>query len=415
MARTKRPAKPSDKLSKRRRQDSDGETSSEEYEPTQGNRSGAKKPSKRTHEEVVADDRKAWLEGFKLKRGKNERQVNERDLGEDLGVTEIRQEGLEQWFEPVPGYNLKSIKEFYKTMKVEKEGDEPVKIKAKVAGKLIQVTPDHIAEQLKYTRPDPKTINYPGEEQLTDQLIKNFLYEKPNEKLHPINPGRFLDDIRILNKAIHANLYPKGKDTKPSRKSLELMASFVDQDTTADWAHFILRQMVDYLNTAAGDIRMWFPCLITKLCHSQGVKGPGYSKMEPLEGGVIDSTTLERSKAQTKNKNVEVPKANPSSAPDVSASTVPPPPSEPKLPVPPPEGSEATKGCKQCSEQLATVLKKLDKIEKENKLARHNREWQNKVLEGLSGQRYDVPPELLVEDSDDKKEDEDVPDVGCGD
>ncbi|KAH7840227.1 hypothetical protein Vadar_014358 [Vaccinium darrowii] len=362
-----------EKSSKCRRQNSDSESSG-------GDDSRAKQVSKRTHEEVIGDHCRKWLAAFPRKKGKNERQVDEADLGKDIGVKEIYQEGLQKWFEPLSGFNRKCVKELYTTMKAEKEGDEPMKIKAKVVGKLIQVTPDHIAEHLKYTRPNPETINYPREKPLDKQIIKDFLYEDPTGELEPINPSQFQDDIRILNKVIHANLYPKGKANAPTSKSLELMASFVDVDTKVDWAYFNFLQMVDYLDTPVGP---------TMLC-----------------------STLEKSKAQRKNNKPKVSKAAPSSTPVVSTSTVPPPPSEPKSnsPALPPEGSEVTKWYKRFSKQLATVLKNQRKAEKENKLAKHQREWQTKVLEGLSGQRYEVPPEVEEEDSDDEEGDEDESD-----
>ncbi|KAH7858731.1 hypothetical protein Vadar_027262 [Vaccinium darrowii] len=409
MARGKGKARSSEKLSKemavekpskRRRQNSDSESSS-------GDDSGAEQVSRRTHEEVIGDRRRKWLAAFPKKKAKNERQLNEADLGTDLGVKEIHQEGLQQWFEPVPGFNLKCVKEFYTTIRVEKEGDEPVKIKAKVAGKMIQITPDHIAEHLKYTRPDPETVS--EERSWTKQEIKDFLYEDPSGELEPIKPGRFQDDIRILNKAIHVNLYPKGKASAPTIKSLGVMTSFVDEDTKVDWAHFIFLQMVDYLDTPVGPTMFWFPCMITAICHKQGVKGTGYTRMDPCDRGLIDSTTLEKSKAQAKNQTPQVAKAAPSSKPGASSSTVPPPlpMAKPMLLVPPSESSKATVGYKKLYKLMAKVFKKLEKIERKQKLDDHFKKWEQKVLENLSGQRYEIPPELVVDDSGDEEEEED--------
>lgn len=411
MARGKGKAKPSEilskkkaveKPSKRRRQNSDSESSG-------GDDSGAKQASRKTHEEVIGDRRRKWLAAFPKKKAKNERQLDEADLGTDLGVKGIHQEGLQQWFEPVPGFNLKCVKEFYTTMRVEKEGDEPVKIKAKVAGKMIQVTPDHIAEHLKYTRPDPETVNYSGEKSWDKQEIKNFLYEDPTGELEPIKPGRFQDDIRILNKAIHVNLYPKGKASAPTSKSLEVMASFVDEDTKVDWAHFIFLQVVDYLDTSVGRTMFWFPCMITAICHKQGVKGTGYMRMDPCDRGLIDSSTLEKSKAQSKSQKPKVAKAAPSSTPGASSSTVPTPLSKAKskLLVPPPESAKPIVWYKKLFKLTAAAFKKLERRERKEKAEEHYKEWQKKVLEGMSGQRYEVPPELVVEDSGDEEEEED--------
>ncbi|KAH7843060.1 hypothetical protein Vadar_012246 [Vaccinium darrowii] len=419
MVRTKGKGKPSEKLAKRRRQNSDSDTGSEEYEPSRevvmadaGAGRGSKKSSKKSHDELVDDKREKWLAGFQTKKGKCERQINAMELGEKHGVPEIRHEGLEQWFNPVPGFNPKCVKEFYMNMVVVKEGEGenavPVKLTATVANKVVKVTPDRIAKQLKYKRPEPSTIDYPGIEIDWDG-VKETLFRDPQNGMKPIIPGRFKDDIRILNKAFHANLYPKGKETKPSDKSAELLAVFADPEVTVDWAHFIFLQMIDYLNTRPGPTMLWFPSLITKLCHSQGVKGPGYSKLEPGEGGIIDTTTLKRSEAQSKGKTVKGAKAAPSSTPGASSSTAPPPlpKAKSKLLVPPPEGSKGTTWYKKLFKLAVAIYKKLDKSEKKEKLKEHYDQWQKKVLEDLSGQRYEVPPELVVEDSDDDDEDED--------
>ncbi|KAH7865711.1 hypothetical protein Vadar_010167 [Vaccinium darrowii] len=421
MARKKGLGKPSTKLTKRRRQNSDSESSSEEYDPTReeglkadaGTSRGDKGPSKRTHDEVVDDKREKWLAAFKTKKVKCERRVTANELGEKYGVPEIRQEGLRQWFDPVPGYNLKCVKEFYMNAEVVKEGEgkeaKPVRLTAKMANKVVKVTPDRIAKQLKYKRPDPSTVNYPGKVEIDEKGLKETLFKDPQTGMNPIIPSRFNDEIRIINKAIHANLYPKGKETKPSDKSAELLGIFMDPEVKVDWAHFIFLQMVEYLDTQAGPTLMWFPCLITKLCHDQGVKGPGYTKLEPREGGVIDTTTLKRSKAQSKGKVVKVPKAAPSSTPGASSSTVPPPLPKPKskLLVPPPDSAKPTVWYKKLFKLVASGCKKIDKIERKQKADRHYRDWEQKVLENLSGQHYEVPPELVVEDSDEDEEKED--------
>ncbi|KAH7857396.1 hypothetical protein Vadar_012191 [Vaccinium darrowii] len=384
MVRTKGKGKPSTKLTKRCRQNSD----SEEYDPTREERlmidagpsRGDKGPSKRTHDEVVEGKREKWLAAFKSKKVKCERQVNAYELGEKYRVPEIRQEGLHQWFDPVPGYNLKCVKEFYMNAEVVKEGEgedaKPVKLTAKMANKVVKVTPDRIAKQLKYKRPDPSTVNYPGGVEIVEELLRETLFKDPQKGMNPIIPSRFSDGIRILNKAIHANLYPKGKETKPSEKSAELLGIFMDPEVKVDWAHFIFLQMVDYLDTQAGPTLLWFPCLITKLCHAQRVKGSGYSKLESCEGGILDTITLKRSKAQSKEKGAKAPKAAPSSTPGASSSTVPPPlpKAKSKLLVPLPEGSKSTVWYKKIFKLMASVFKKLDKIERKQKLDRHYKE-----------------------------------------
>lgn len=58
-----------------------------------------------------------------------------------------------------------------------KESKLPIKIKSKMANKPIVVTPDDIAEYLKYKHPDPEEVNYPEGEPLTPGLLVKYFIE----------------------------------------------------------------------------------------------------------------------------------------------------------------------------------------------------------------------------------------------
>ncbi|KAH7852875.1 hypothetical protein Vadar_030327 [Vaccinium darrowii] len=331
--------------------------------------SGHKKQAKkRTREEVSEHNTTNWVERLKVRSAKNERQVDAISLEEKFSVPEIRREGLEGWFEPLPGYNLKCAREFFQNVEinVNKDTGLPVRLKSKVNNKPILISPKFIASHLSL----------------------------------------FKEEIRTLNKAIHHNLYPRGKENEPSQKSAELLAAFVDSSFVADWAEFILNQMIDFIQNTPSTAQIWFPCMITTICHKQGVKGPAYYHMERLDPGVIDMTSVKKSRARSRVGRAKA--ARITRASNVPSSTAGPSPSKgkSKLLVPPPNSAKPTVWYKKLFKLAASGFKKIDRIERRQKSERHYREWEKKVLENLSGQHYEVPPELVVEDSDDDEEDD---------
>ncbi|KAH7843558.1 hypothetical protein Vadar_018130 [Vaccinium darrowii] len=371
--------------------------------------SGHKKQAKkRTREEVFEDNTTNWVERLKVRSAKNERQVDAISLEEKFSVPEIRREGLEGWFEPLSGYNLKCAREFFQNVEinVNKDTGLPIRLKSKVNNKPILISPKIIASHLRYKRPEPSTINYPRAKPLDADLVKEILYDYPEQATDPIKPSLFKEEIRTLNKAIHHNLYPRGKENEPSQKSAELLAAFVDSSFVADWAEFILNQMIDFIQNTPSTAQIWFPCMITTICHKQGVKGPAYYHMERLDPGVIDMTSVKKSRARSREgraKAARITRASnvPSSTAGPSSSK-----SKSKLLVPPPDSAKPTVWYKKLFMLAASGSKKIDRIERRRKLERHYREWEKKVLENLSGQHYEVPPELVVEDSDDDEEDD---------
>ncbi|KAI8547604.1 hypothetical protein RHMOL_Rhmol07G0208300 [Rhododendron molle] len=132
------------------------------------------------------------------------------------------------------------------------------------------IDPSVIAKYLGYKQPPPETVNYPQAEPIDAGLINNVLYWDPKMAMIPHVVGEFRDDIRVLNKAFHHNLYPRGLEHKPSRKSGELMYVFMNSKLVVDWAKFIFNQLVDFQNSTYKSARMPFPCMITTISWPEG-------------------------------------------------------------------------------------------------------------------------------------------------
>lgn len=179
-----------------------------------------KQKTARTEEEEEKAIHAKWVKGLRTRNCINERQVDAGSLGEDYSVPQIRREGLQSWFDPLDGYNLKLVKEFYQGMErmIGSDTGDLLTIESKVGNKRIIITPKEIAEQLRYERPDPSTVNYPRAKPFDANFVKSVLYSHPSHATTPVKPSRFTESIRILNLAIHANLYPRGTENKPSQK-----------------------------------------------------------------------------------------------------------------------------------------------------------------------------------------------------
>ncbi|KAH7834121.1 hypothetical protein Vadar_012885 [Vaccinium darrowii] len=388
----------------------DSDEESEEESPK--TKAGRSKMVKKKQAKAKKDKKKKeWLESLTDRPAKNERQVDAVSLEGKYGVKEIREEGLEQWLEPLRGYNLRCVREFYKNLDVVRSGDSnmPTKIRSKVSNKTIVVTPDTIAEYLQYERPDPEDTNYPDGEEMPETDLLDIIYANPGSGMRPILPSRFKEDIRVLNKAIHANLYPKGKDSKPTKTSLELIAAFVDPGTVADWALYIFTQMIDFTENTKKNQSMWYPCMITALCHMQGVRGATYSNMEPLEPGVIDMGTVNQSLGQTRTKLQRRKLGGLSTMFEASSSQAPPPaaPARSRLHSPPPKGASVKAWVKKL---FKCMVVESEKNERHRKREEHKTDWLIQQVSATSVVQYVPPPEYaepeVVDDDDDDDDDD---------
>jgi hypothetical protein len=374
---------------------------------------------KRTREEVHEDSKADWEKSLVGRLGKNERQVDALSLGENFSVPEIRREGLEAWFKPLKGYNLKCVREFYQNHVISENEETglPFKIKSTVGGKAILVTPNIIAKYLDYKRPESSTINYPRAEPLDPDYVRSMLYDDPLQATFPIKPSLFKENVRILNKSIHHNLYPRGKEHEPSQKSCELMAAFLDPSIVADWAHYIFGQLIDFITGTTTQARMWFPCMITQLCHNKGVKGKEYKHEEKLDPGVIDMSTVNQSRAQSRGARTRASRAAKTTAPPPdtagpSTYTAVPSPRRPrKLYTMPPTGMRMDSWFRRLFKQNVAKLRKLDKLRRDIKWIKlsccrteEKVDWCIQQIESSSRARYE--PRRVVEMASSEEYDE---------
>ncbi|KAF7127953.1 hypothetical protein RHSIM_Rhsim11G0004200 [Rhododendron simsii] len=216
------------------------DSSPEEYVAKTSENPGPR-PTKRVcrmGEQVKVVFRKGWKKGMPRRNFKNERQVKLKSIGTP---TVWLFDALER---------------------------NTARITSKVGNKDIMVDPSVIVQYMGYERPSPET-------------------------------GAFRDDIRVLNKAFHYNLYPRGLEHKPSQRSGELIYAFMNTKLVVDWAKFIFNQWVDFKNNTITSAQIPFPCMVTALCKEQGVKSLIYDKKERLEPGAISGAFLKKSKPRS--------------------------------------------------------------------------------------------------------------------
>lgn len=258
---------------------------------------------RRTRAEMAEEKRREWEGSFGGKKFKNERQVDANKFSLDhFGVHCILQKGLKFWTEVLPGYNKNTVIDFYKYMQIPEgdwENDPAVRIVSRVTGIDVVITPNDIAVYLGIQRPPPESVNYPQKNVTIDSgVVNNVLYVDPSKASDPHMPGNFKGSVRFLNKVIHFNLYPRGSDHRPSRKSGELMFAFLTDELVIDWAMFIFTQLRDFRANTMITASIPFPCMITSLCWKQGVKGWGYENLEELSPGVFDEAFDTKSSSQ---------------------------------------------------------------------------------------------------------------------
>lgn len=205
------------------------------------------------------------------------------------------------WTKAFYGYNEKDVIEFYQKLDTS-EALTNEKIKAKVNGKTIVVDIDAIAKYLHYDRPERDMVNYPRAESIDSDVIVNDLYSTvPNVGVPPHKPGKFRDTYQILNQVVHYNLYPRGAENKPSKKSAKVMYAIMnDADYRADWAKFIFGQIVDFKGDTFGTARLPFPCMIFAFLRQKGISNGVYEKLKEPSPGIITKVVLVKSKSQSK-------------------------------------------------------------------------------------------------------------------
>lgn len=208
---------------------------------------GAPAERRRTSAQVLADDEQTWKVNMPGRGFKNERQLDISKLDKKLyGISHISRQGLEFWFKPLERFKPNVVVEFYQNMRVvmNDENSAHHKIVSKVGKHKIEITPDVIAKYLDYERPDQGTADYPireGGNAIDANTVNEAIYNDVSVyKGGDHIPGKFKEDCRLLNKVIHANLFPRGSDSKPNPKGAELMYVFMSDKFEFDaavWQH----------------------------------------------------------------------------------------------------------------------------------------------------------------------------------
>ncbi|KAG5540668.1 hypothetical protein RHGRI_020786 [Rhododendron griersonianum] len=75
------------------------------------------------------------------------------------------------------------------------------------------------------------------------------------------------------------------------------MFAFMAEETVCDWALYVFGQMCDFRD-APTTLRMPFPCLVTKILRSRNVPGRRFYSNDDLLPGDLDSSFIQRSRAQ---------------------------------------------------------------------------------------------------------------------
>ena len=121
----------------------------------------------------------------------------------------MKDRSLSFYFKLVKGYILSIVNEFFKNLEI--VGDDSM-LQSNVSGKVVVVTPDHIASHLRYTRLRPDEVQYPDPHyaRLSPEQYAKIICTDLSQFRGKFSAGMLKDKYRIMNKIMHYNLYPKG-------------------------------------------------------------------------------------------------------------------------------------------------------------------------------------------------------------
>ncbi|KAF7123874.1 hypothetical protein RHSIM_Rhsim12G0095700 [Rhododendron simsii] len=187
------------------------EDSHEESAPLESRiRKREKRRKCRTPEEMDADAKLDWVESISPRGFKSERQVSRRSFVNDNDIIILLEnQGLHFWTRALLGYNVHGWRH-------------------------------RILLEFGY-EPEGDLVNFSRAESIDSDVINNDMYTTiPSVGVAPHKPGKFKDIYRVLNQVVHYNIYPRGAENKPLKRSKEIMYAFVnDAEYRADWARFI--------------------------------------------------------------------------------------------------------------------------------------------------------------------------------
>lgn len=153
-----------------------------------------------------------------------------------------------------------------------------MRIKSMIDNVRVVLTPGIIAKYLGYTRPPISTVNYPlpGGAYIDPAIVNNALYPDIGLYNGAHKPGSFKEEYRLLNKAIHVNLFPRGSEHHPRQRGAEFYV-FASEELVFYAALWIFYQIHNFQAESQSTARMPFPYMISKICKSQKVRGPRYA------------------------------------------------------------------------------------------------------------------------------------------
>ncbi|KAF7112845.1 hypothetical protein RHSIM_RhsimUnG0187100 [Rhododendron simsii] len=274
---------------------------------------------------------------------------------------------------------------------------EEMRIESMIDNVRVTLTPDIIAKYLGYTRPPLSTVNYPlpGGAYIDPALVNSALYSDMGLYDGHHKPGLFREEYRLLNKAIHVNLFPRGSEHHPRQRGAELLFVFASEELVFDAALWIFYQVHNFQAESQNTARMPFPCMISKICKSQKVRGPRYAHLEPLKPGPLDASFVTKSKSQSHDP------PSPKRKTKLAEMTEMPGPKE-----------KLDSWVKKLFCMTAWLVKENRKMKQERKVDRkviarqaHKVDWL--VQRSPAAAEYVAPPEVESEDSDESENEED--------
>ncbi|XP_057465634.1 uncharacterized protein LOC130755258 isoform X2 [Actinidia eriantha] len=222
----------------------------------------------------------------------------------------LKDRGLSFFFKPVNGYILNIVFEFFKNLKI--VGDGSV-LESRVNGKVVVVTPDHIASYLGYTRPRPDEVQFPRPNyaRLSPKQYAEIVCADPSQFRGKFSMGMLKDKYRIMNKIIHYNIHPKGSEKQPGIANIEFLHIMMS-GMHFDVAEYMW-EMIREFRTSTSKCNMPFGQMITQLCVKAKVKLVVSDLMVPPEVGPItmgsDAKSRSMSRGATSSTNTQEPKS----------------------------------------------------------------------------------------------------------
>ncbi|KAH7838644.1 hypothetical protein Vadar_029451 [Vaccinium darrowii] len=249
--------------------------------------------NKKLREDKESKRQSDWVESLKNGGCTCERQLDDKSLTGAFYIKKVVTKGMKFWFEEVKDYVHTWVKAFYSNMAVDEENE---RITSTVSHRGITVSPDIIAQYLKYTRPERAKVTYPRDDIVEgdiDQAV--YIDVGVQEGVSSLKPG-----YRTMNRVLHANLYPRRSEKAPGLNELELLYVFMKDDEVIDCAQWIFNQMAEFKTNPKVNLSFPFPVMITKLCEAQGglkITPANWTKAKP---GPINATSEARSESHSK-------------------------------------------------------------------------------------------------------------------